>query len=389
MPRSNLGPRLVLYGPDKRHGAIPKRGFKAYAYYVVWSEHGRKQERATGTADRRVAQEKLREVLETLSVSATDRSDDVGPRPARDVTIAEVLDRYGQDCGPTRRDPRRIGIAIERLLSFWGTHTVSEITDASCKIYEDKRREAFAREETARIQQIVAKGQKPKPARVLKPATVRRELGVLTAAVNYAVTKQMVVRPAKPTLPPKSPPRQVHLTRSQVARLLRAARALPRARLHLPLFILLAFYTGARRSAILDLRWQPHDAGGHVDFQQRIIDFQGSAPVTKKRRARIMIPDRLLRFLRYARQRNQTAVIEYEGRPVREVKSALRTAGHNAGLGDVYAHMLKHSAITHLLDLGVSRWDVSQWTATSMQTLESVYGHHSPEAQERVRAALR
>lgn len=88
------------------------------------------------------------------------------------------------------------------------------------------------------------------------------------------------------------------------------------------------------------LRQVLHDAGGHVDLERGIVDFQGSAPITRKRRARIVIPDRLLPFLQHARQCNEEAVIEFEGRPVREVKTALRTAGRNAGLGNVYAHIL-------------------------------------------------
>jgi integrase len=37
------------------------------------------------------------------------------------------------------------------------------------------------------------------------------------------------------------------------------ARREPKARLHLPLYILIALYTGARRGAVLGLRWSQID----------------------------------------------------------------------------------------------------------------------------------
>jgi len=58
-------------------------------------------------------------------------------------------------------------------------------------------------------------------------------------------------------------------------------------RLYLPLFILMGLYTGARKEALLSLRWS------QVDFAPGRINFNPpSARVTNKRRARIPIPTR-------------------------------------------------------------------------------------------------
>ena len=43
------------------------------------------------------------------------------------------------------------------------------------------------------------------------------------------------------------------------------------ARLHLPLFILIGLYTGARKEAILSLRWS------QVDLTSNRIDFKGDS----------------------------------------------------------------------------------------------------------------
>ena len=189
-------------------------------------------------------------------------------------------------------------------------------------------------------------------------------------------------------MPSDSSPRVDYLTRDQVARLVRAARCLPRSS-YLPLFILIAFYTGARMRAILSLRWEPHsEGGGWVDLAKGEIDFLGRDAATKKKRPHIPIPDRLLILLRFARLRTRQHVIEFDAQPIDDVKVAIRTAATAAGLSKFHTHMLKHTSITHMLQRGVSIWTVSKWTATSVATIERVYGHLAAEQTGEIRRAL-
>jgi integrase len=68
-------------------------------------------------------------------------------------------------------------------------------------------------------------------------------------------TARAVLRAPSPFICPKAPSRvTAGLTRDEVAALLRAALREPRVRLYLPLFVLIAVYTGARKEAILSLR---------------------------------------------------------------------------------------------------------------------------------------
>jgi integrase len=107
------------------------------------------------------------------------------------------------------------------------------------------------------------------------------------------------------------------------------------------------------------------------------------------------MPDRLLAHVRrWARldlsQGPQAAVIRYKGRPITRQQRGWVAVVKAAGLGtDVTPHLLKHSATTWLLRAGVSLWDISQLTSTSMKTLEAVYGHHSPEFQQAAAKAFR
>src|SRR5262249_43501878 len=127
--------------------------------------------------------------------------------------------------------------------------------------------------------------------------TVRRELGVLRAAINYAHSNGRITRPVAVELPERPEPRDRWLTRREAAWLIRGART-PHARLYLPLFILIGLYTGRRKQAILSLRWP------QVDLEAGTIDFEiAGRKRTKKRRGIIRIPPRLLPHLRRARKR--------------------------------------------------------------------------------------
>ena len=351
MPKRNTGPRLVLKQPAR---------YPEPFYFIRWYEDGRKRERSTGTPDLATAE---RELETFLAGRARSRIPD-GPRDPSEVTIAACLAIYGDKHAPTVADAARIGHCIDALLDFWGDRPVSFIKGETCRRYEARRGRA--------------------------PGTVRRELGCLSAAVNYCVREGFLTHAPPVTLPAKPPPRERWLTRSEAAALLGAARAEPKARLHLPLFILIGLYTGARRSAILGLRWTPNTEGGWVDLERGRIDFNPVAHVqTNKRRARVPIPRRLMTFLRYARARATCDyVVSCEGRKVASVKRSFATALHGAGLDDVTPHTLRHTATTWLVQRGVPLWQVAGFVGASVETIERVYAHHAPDFLEGARTAL-
>lgn len=151
-----------------------------------------------------------------------------------------------------------------------------------------------------------------------------------------------------------------------------------------------AVYTGRRREAILSLQWQPNMTGGWVDLERRIIDFRRAGQAeTKKKRGAILIPRRLLTVLRFARQRTRQFGFESRGEPVKDVKKSLATAGKNAGLEHVHAHLLKHTAVTWLARRGVPMEDVSLYTDTTVETLRRVYRQHSPDMHRSVLKAFK
>jgi integrase len=169
-----------------------------------------------------------------------------GDGQADQVLIADVLAEYGEVHGPKTRRPDLIGFAIAKLLDFFGDATAASITRTSCVGYVDWR-----------VKQSSLRGSYGESP--IKPATARRELVVLSAALRWCWKEGKIDRPIAITLPAQTGPRERHLSRSEVAALLAGAlgwdqkgvRHHAKINRHLARFILLALYTGTRHDAIL------------------------------------------------------------------------------------------------------------------------------------------
>ena len=84
--------------------------------------------------------------------------------------------------------------------------------------------------------------------------------------------------------------------------------------------------------------------------------------------------------------------MEWRGRPVKSVKTALNTATRLAKLskeaGNVTPHTLRHTAATWLMQKGVELWQASGFLAMSEKTLVEVYGHHHPDFMREAAEAI-
>jgi integrase len=330
MSRRNQGPRLRWI--DKRR-----------CFYITWTERGRSRERSTGTANREQAEVVFAEWLQLRG-----RRD--GPSDPSAILVTDVLAHYLQQRGPKIATPERIAYAALALTDFFEGNTLADVTPQTCGRYGEKR---------GRSQ-----------------GTIRRELGVLRAAINYAHRLGMITRPVPVELPERPKPRDRWLTRQESARLLRAART-PQARLYMPLFILLGLYTGRRKEAILSLRWP------QVDLKAERIDFEiAGRRRTNKKRGVIPIPPRLLPHLRRAKKRGSDLgyVLHINGERIGDIKKGFVAACDRAGLDDVSPHTLRHTAATWIARDGTtSLADAADYLAMSEETLRDVYRHNHPD----------
>ena len=363
MPRPNRGPRLVR---------LKKRGWQRGVYYIRWTEGGHTLERSTGESDVERAQEAF--VTFLVDHGAGRRA---GTRGPHQTLIADALADYAREHAPHTASPERIAYAVDRLIEFWGASTVDAIRPKTCKRY--------------------------RTARGVSDGTVRRELGVLRAAVNHAVKEGRLTAAPFVWLPPSPPGRDRWLTRAEAAALLNAARCEPAVRLYLPLFILIGLYTAARKGAILSLRWS------QVDLVRGRIDFNAPGRrQTAKRRPVIPIPRRLAWFLRKAQERAASPYVIHRDRrrlgksktvdaarpfqldrgPVQDVKKGFAAACDRAGLAGVSPHTLRHTAGTWLAQAGVSLWEIGGYLGHSYERTTELYGHHHPDYLKGARAAL-
>lgn len=341
MPRLGRGPRL-----DFRRGC----------WVIRWTENGCSRERRTGTADRGEAEGVFADWL------AARRERPSGQRREAAYLIADLLAEYQEEHGPEIAGAATLGYNVERLLDWWGEKTVSEITKSNAQSYAAHRRSTG-----------------------ISDNTIRRELSVLSAAVGHARASDRLRESPKVWMPPPGPAKERWLTRREVAHLLKAARSEPQAREHLPLFILLAVYGGARKGAILELRWS------QVDLRHERIDW--SAPgrrQTAKRRSKIPIRRRLLTFLRLARQRGSDLgpVLNIDGKPIGDVKKSFATACAAAGLKGVTPHTLRHTCGTWMAQAGVPMWEIAGFLGHTVQRTTELYAHHHPDFMERARDAF-
>ena len=269
------------------------------------------------------------------------------------MTVADALDIYGTEHAPTVKDPVRIAFCIEAVLPILGDLPLSSITGQVCRRYAKIRNRAAA--------------------------TIRKELGAIQAAVNFCHGEGYLAAPIKVKLPPKPAARDRWLTRSEAAKLLRAARRSPKSR-HLARYILIAIYTGTRKQAILNLQFMPNTQGGWIDTEHGIMYRRGVDKIeSKKRTPPIPIPRPLLAHLRRWERTGSRYVIEADSMRIASIKSAWHSALIASGIDRCTCHDLRHTAITWAMQSGVDKWEAAGYFGLTLDMLESVYAHHHPD----------
>lgn len=343
MPRGRPAsePRLLL---EKVKGRAP-------LWFIYWHDGERRRKSSTGTGERGEADKIFARWL--LDHEDEKRGFSPSARYPHEVAIIDVLDGFAEDRSSEVRFPERLNYAIKRLAAWWGDRNVVAVLPITCKAYRDSR-----------LKQGV------------KLATVTKELSVLRAALRWAKKNGRLITVPDVDVPPLQDGKDRWLTRDEAARLLWAARKDPRARLHLPLFILLAIYSGARTEAILTLRWFPQ-----VNLEHGTINYNPPDRVrTKKGRAFVPIHPRLLRFLNYARARATSPyMLAYNGEPIKRIVHSFRSACERAGLDDVTPHTLRHTHGTWMAKMGKDLHTIGGMLGHSDPRTTKRYAHHHPD----------
>jgi integrase len=321
VPRANRGPHLYL--PKRARGA---------AYWVIREfRGGRAVTVSTGETDRRDA-----EVVLARAVLAAEQ-----PHLPPDPLIADVLAAFtkARKDAITGRSIARICAYVSGTAGMW---RASEITQPYIDSYVATRRSAG-----------------------YAANTIRTEIGYLRAAVRWAASYGLIPAPRPWRVHVTGTARDRWLTDAEVERLMAAAD-----KLHVRTFLALALHTGARSSAILELRWSD------VDLERGVVRYP--AKVGGKRRASVPINE----TLREALQEAQAAavspyVVSWAGAPVGRIQSAWASLLRRAGVAHCTPHDLRRHAGARMLQNGVP-----------IEVVSAVLGHSNTGVTQRVYARL-
>jgi hypothetical protein len=190
MSRRNQGPKLRW---------LAERG----AFYITWTVIGRSHKRSTRTADRERAEAIFGDWMHA-------RRRKIGPSDPAEILVTDVLNDYLNERGPKVMARDRIAYAVLALTDFFEGSTVADVTPQTCRRYTDKR--------------------------VRSAGTVRRELGVLRAAINYAHSHGKMTRPVAVELPERPEPRSRWLTRQEAREADQRGTDTAGAALHAPVY---------------------------------------------------------------------------------------------------------------------------------------------------------
>lgn len=284
------------------------------------------------------------------------------------MLIRDILDLYLRDRAPLVRNPVAMRNNARVVASYFGDYTPEDLfAQAIVQGYANQRTSGDRRVKKSKV----------------SLSSVRRELGVLQAAMNHARKTRAYPRDV-PTLwrPPESAPRRQWLTRSQVAAMLQDLAARSRRFPNNPtlrrgiIFLLVSVFTGGREAAVRELTWDrvhmPEGGlgNGYIDFRDPNV------PVTKKRRAVVPISDELLPYLKRFRDEATTPYVCGDPGTVR---GTLKGSAKRCGVKDFHVHCLRRSFATWAAQDSVDIVMIAEALGDTVERTMSSYAVFHPD----------
>ena len=304
---------------------------------------GKRHRHSLGTADIREAARRLTEFEKKHNEIVREV-----------LTVGQLWDRYKAYLG-TRPAAKTMGYEWRSMEATFGHLYPGGVTEAVVLAYTEMRRATI---------------KKGKP---IKDGTIWTELGRLRMVFVWAKKKSLITEAPHIERPAPAMPRSLYLTREQMQAFLGFCGA-P----HVTLFAILAWTTGARSAALLDLTWD------RIDFERGRIrlsagDFDPSKPV--KGRAVVPMNGTARAALIEAKKGARSPyVIEWANAKVGSIKRAIKRAAIAAGVPWVSPHVFRHSAAVMMAENRVPMSEIAQFLGhTNTKMTEKVYAVYSPD----------
>ena len=180
-------------------------------------------------------------------------------------------------------------------------------------------------------------------------------------------------------IPPASPPRDRHLTKEELEKLLESIDT-P----HVKLFVIPAVATGARMTAILQAKWSA------VDWNTNTIKYDPPGRVqTNKRRPTVPLNRQAREALKKAQMMAQTEyIIEFNEEPIKNIRKGIEAAARRAGV-PCSPHVFRHTAGVWMAEADLPISMISQYLGhTTTKVTEATYARYSPSFIEGAADAL-
>ena len=311
---------------------------------VAIHQDGKRIQRITlGTSNRSEAERLLKTFI-------------AGREKPTSLTVSSLWEQYRADHAD-KRIAENMVYSGKAILPILGNLLPDEINASACREY------------------IAARS-----AQGRKVGTIWTELNHLQIVLNWSYKNRLIPHAITVQRPPKPPPRDRRLTRTE-SRALLDAPDYP----HISLAIALMLYTGARIGAILDLTWD------RVDFAANQITYANpDDPKRRKGRATVpMVPDLRNRMLEAQAGAISPHVVEWAGRQVGSIKRGFARAVERAGLEAVTPHVLRHTAACLMAEQRVPMSEIAAVLGHSdSRTTERIYAKYSPDYLTDAIAAL-
>jgi integrase len=204
-----------------------------------------------------------------------------------------------------------------------------------------------------------------------KVGSIHTELGHLRSCMNWAKNKAAAIDRVPPIEMPAKPDSDVQpLTDVEIQKIVDNCAA-P----HVRLAVILLLTTGGRVSAILDRTWDK------IDFDRGVIDLRLTDGVTRKGRAVLPMNALARNSLKQAFDARMTDwVVEYNGKPIKSIRTGYAAALRRAGLSGIRVHQIRHTVAVRMLAAGQPIERVSQYLGHSnIQITQKIYARFRPE----------
>jgi integrase len=249
-----------------------------------------------------------------------------GEKP--EVTFNEAADSFLAYSQARKKTFRNDKLIIKRLKAYFGDRNLRSLNADILECYLSERR---------KIGHLKFSG---KP---LSNNTLNGELRLIKSIVNRAVFNGLLEKSLiKNVRGFKDVVRDRTLTDEEYEALL--GQCSPR----LAAMVQLAYWTGMRRGEILGLRWD------QVDLKNKVIILEAADTKTQEKREVPLTEELLGLIQRTPRTLGSPYVFTYQGKRVKNIKTAFWKAVRTAGIKDFRFHDLRHCAVTNLRKAGVN-----------------------------------